>query len=692
MYIKGERMKSLKISSKIILTMMISIIGMFIISLSSYIGVTAIGEEIVEIAERQVPISKATIEIEKNILKEEILIYELFIASKDINSNNFKKVLSEIKILEDKTIENIIKSEKLIESAIHNSRTNETKMMYTSFFNELKVLEKEQKHFKKNLNTFITDLKNDDKEHAYEIKKELISELKLMDKNISKLLKSLTDLLEKSAVTVEKDEKRILLVIEIISVIALILSIGASVILIRYFNRTLTDFRMGIRAFFKYLNKETTSVTLLDDKNQDEIGEMSTAVNKYINKAEQSIVDDNKFIENIKNIVNKVNDGNLDARMDVQTSNESFIELKENINTMLETLENNIGKDTNIILDVLASLSNQNFEKNISNAQGKIENSINDVIKLINEMLVDNKKNGLTLDSSANLLLGNVDKLNTSSNEAAASLEETAAALEEITGNVSSTTGKINEMSKLASAVTNSASNGEALASKTTGAMDEINTQVTAINDAITVIDQIAFQTNILSLNAAVEAATAGEAGKGFAVVAQEVRNLASRSAEAAKEIKDLVENANIKANEGKNIADEMISGYSSLNSDISKTIDLISDVANAAREQESGIVQINDAVNLLDRQTQENARIASETQDVAKDTSVIAKNILSDVDSKSFIGKNTVKIDDETAVKYEAPVSKKIEEPVRSQTPISNSTPRVIEPQKSNDDEWESF
>ena len=117
-------------------------------------------------------------------------------------------------------------------------------------------------------------------------------------------------------------------------------------------------------------------------------------------------------------------------------------------------------------------------------------------------------------------------------------------------------------MTQHAKEVTDSVKEGEELASKTSLAMDEINEQVNAINDAITVIDQIAFQTNILSLNAAVEAATAGEAGRGFAVVAQEVRNLASRSAEAAKEIKDLVENANIKANEGKEIADVMIGGF----------------------------------------------------------------------------------------------------------------------------------
>ena len=165
-------------------------------------------------------------------------------------------------------------------------------------------------------------------------------------------------------------------------------------------------------------------------------------------------------------------------------------------------------------------------------------------------MLVENKSNGLTLENGSNILLSNVDKLNVSSNEAAASLEETAAALEQITSTIRNNTENIAKMSKYSNSVTKSASTGENLANKTTIAMDEMNVQVNLITEAISVIDQIAFQTNILSLNAAVEAATAGEAGKGFAVVAQEVRNLASRSAEAAKEIKNIVENAKHKADE----------------------------------------------------------------------------------------------------------------------------------------------
>ena len=309
-------------------------------------------------------------------------------------------------------------------------------------------------------------------------------------------------------------------------------------------------------------------------------------------------------------------------------------------------------------------------------------------------MLVENKSNGLTLDESSNILLANVDKLNVSSNEAAASLEETAAALEEITSNIRNTTGNIAEMSNLSDNVTKSSTNGEKLANKTTIAMDEINTQVNLINESISVIDQIAFQTNILSLNAAVEAATAGEAGKGFAVVAQEVRNLASRSAEAAKEIKNIVENAKNKADEGKSIASHMIDGYKELNENIQQTINLISDIEMSSKEQLTGIEQINDALNQLDQQTQQNAQIASQTHDVALVTDNIAKLVVGNANDKEFEGKNEVKAKS-LNIKKDSSYNVKTNEVVYQKAPQKTTTTKVsaktITP-SNNNDEWESF
>ena len=193
--------------------------------------------------------------------------------------------------------------------------------------------------------------------------------------------------------------------------------------------------------------------------------------------------------------------------------------------------------------------------------------------------------------------------------------------------------------------VKTSISLGQELANKTVVSMEEINTQTSAINEAITIIDQIAFQTNILSLNAAVEAATAGEAGRGFAVVAGEVRTLASRSAEAAKQIKDLVENAQRKTYEGKEIASDMIKGYAQLNENITITLDLIQNVTTASKEQATGMIQINDAVNSLDQITQQNAQNASSANEIAQKTLVISNTIIEQADAKEFNGKDSIQI-----------------------------------------------
>ena len=426
------------------------------------------------------------------------------------------------------------------------------------------------------------------------------------------------------------------------------------------------------------------SYTPVKDKN----GKVTRVV-----KFAQDITDAKRVITAVKKSIDLAKTGVMKQTITESTKNEGIEDLKNGINELYQIVTSKVDGDLNKISDALSSFQKLNFTKRINGDLGEVAVGLNNLAEIINSMLVENKSNGLTLDESSNVLLKNVDKLNVSSNEAAASLEETAAALEEITSNIRNATNNIAKMANLSNNVTISASAGEKLANKTTVAMDEINTQVNLITEAISVIDQIAFQTNILSLNAAVEAATAGEAGKGFAVVAQEVRNLASRSAEAAKEIKHIVENAKNKADEGKEIASHMISGYKELNENIQQTINLIADIEMSSKEQLTGIEQINDAVNSLDQQTQQNAQIASQAHDIAVITDNIAKLVVSDADAKEFIGKNEVKAKNMNLNKSNLSHQTSYQAPKKTSV---KSTPTKVEAKtvtsKNDNDEWESF
>ena len=317
---------------------------------------------------------------------------------------------------------------------------------------------------------------------------------------------------------------------------------------------------------------------------------------------------------------------------------------------MLNTLELNINK----ISEVLISFSNMDYRPNVNKENldgtlGRLCDDVNSLSESFTEVLIDNKRNGMILSQNTNTLTTNLNELSDAATTQAASLEETAASLEELTANLQQNTQLTTEMANYGAKVKHSVSSGEALANKTVDAMEEINEQTSAITDAITVIDQIAFQTNILSLNAAVEAATAGEAGKGFAVVAQEVRNLASRSAEAAKEIKDIVANAQSKTNYGKEIASKMIEGYHELNINSTKTIELIEDVTVASKQQEQGVIQINDAMNQLDQITQINAKNTSGADEIAKKTESISNRIVQKANEKEFDGKDDIIIRKQT-------------------------------------------
>jgi methyl-accepting chemotaxis protein len=508
-----------------------------------------------------------------------------------------------------------------------------------------------------------------------------------MDEDINKVIKSIKSELEEATINEVSYSNEI----KITTILAILFSVIFSIIIATFFIKSLSksmdSFQTGLLGFFAYLNKETKDVKNLDTSNKDEFAQMASVVNINIEHTKDLIEQDNKLIDDVKKIVSLAKDGNLMPRIESVTKNESLNELKSNFNSLLDVLCQNISVDINKINFAIEKYSKLDFSHRISNPSGNVAVGLNSLAETINTMLVENKSNGLTLDESANILIKNVELLSSSSNQTAASLEETAAALEEITSTITSNTQNIIKMADYANDLATSVNDGEKLAGETTISMDEINTQVTAINEAITVIDQIAFQTNILSLNAAVEAATAGEAGKGFAVVAGEVRNLASRSADAAKEIKNLVQNATVKANNGKAIADKMISGYSNLSENISKTISLIKSVESTSKEQQTGLEQINNAVTQLDQQTQQNANVSSQTKEIAYSTQNISQTIVTSANEKEFIGKNEVKA---KSLSNLSSISKnEIKTTPKSKSKIQT---QEIKPKISDNNEWESF
>jgi methyl-accepting chemotaxis protein len=560
----------------------------------------------------------------QQVLKGRISVYQFL---RSPNDKTAQKVRDDFQFLNEEVL-NLKKhitlpaNAKLCEEIIYNSKK------YIDFFDMFAT---------QRINDFNNGIKNE----TQEVKSIIANMVK-----VGLVLEAKLDEINKSAITLKNDANLLLNEILIaLSIVAIILFITISIFISNVVIKSLNNFKIGLLSFFSYLNRETSEVIFLNDKAQDEFGEMSKVVNENILKTKKGIEEDRKLIDETIAVLGEFESGDLCQRLDISVSNPALMELKVVLNKMADNLESKIDN----VLHILEEYSQYHYLNKISTKDVKehllkLANGVNTLGDSITQMLIENKSNGLTLDQSSDILLSNVDKLNISSNEAAASLEETAAALEQITSNIRHNTESIAKMASFSSSVTHSAHEGEKLANQTTVAMEDINSQVTAINEAITVIDQIAFQTNILSLNAAVEAATAGEAGAGFAVVAQEVRNLASRSADAAKEIKSLVENATQKANQGKNIAGSMIEGYKQLNENISQTIGLISDIEGASKEQLLGIEQINVAVTQLDQQTQQNAMVASQTHDVAVITDEIAKLVVSNADAKEFAGKNNVK------------------------------------------------
>ena len=391
--------------------------------------------------------------------------------------------------------------------------------------------------------------------------------------------------------------------------------------------------------YIEFTQYKQNNFNYIEKTGNKELDALFSKWNEKIRETDSAIKSDINVIGEIVLTTDKVNQGIFRCRIKSNTKNPMIFTLKKTLNQMLDSLEDKMIK----LESTLQSYATDDFRPKIDidpilkARMLSVMTSINTLGKSLSSNAKDNLNTGESLQQSSHKMNISMNNLATKANEQAASLEETAAAVEEITSITRNNTINASKMSELGQNVKKSVFDGQVLAKQTGSSMEEIHKKVAAITEAINIIDQIAFQTNILSLNAAVEAATAGEAGRGFAVVAAEVRNLANRSADAAKEIKSLVEDANLKAKQGKDISDSMISGYEKLNEIISETIHIIEDVSSASKEQMLGIEQINDAISLLDRVTQENANEANQTTQISIDVESLAKQLVNDANNKKF-------------------------------------------------------
>jgi methyl-accepting chemotaxis protein len=270
--------------------------------------------------------------------------------------------------------------------------------------------------------------------------------------------------------------------------------------------------------------------------------------------------------------------------------------------------------------------------------------------------------------------------------------------MEEMTSTVKQNADNAKQANQLASAARETADKGGAVTKRAVDAMAEINKSSKKIADIITVIDEIAFQTNLLALNAAVEAARAGEHGRGFAVVAAEVRNLAQRSATAAKEIKGLINESIQRVTDGSELVDQSGKTLEEIVHSVKRVSDIIAEITAASQEQASGIDQVNKAIMAMDETTQQNAALVEETTSASQSMKEQAKELMRQVDVFKING-----IGEASHVKREAPgTGKDVKRPDPKTRYASRETLHAAEPagvaagngkdRRSSSDEFEEF
>jgi methyl-accepting chemotaxis protein len=323
--------------------------------------------------------------------------------------------------------------------------------------------------------------------------------------------------------------------------------------------------------------------------------------------------------QEVDDIVAASSRGDLGQRIRLEDKHGFFHRLSASINNLIEVVDNTLGDIAGTMQRLSEGDLRQPIASDYEGTFGQVKESVNGTLRILND-LVDRLRESSDIVSTASgeIAAGN-DSLSQRTEQNAASLEETAASVEQLAATVRNNADNATEANRVAHLAREQAQAGGTVVTQAIAAMEEINASSKQIAEIIGVIDEIAFQTNLLALNASVEAARAGEQGRGFAVVATEVRNLASRSAQAAREIKGLIGDSVEKVRGGTDLVNESGAKLEDIVTSVKQVADIVAEISAASAEQSSGIDQINQAVTSMDEATQQNATLAEQTAAAAK-------------------------------------------------------------------------
>ncbi|MBV1877666.1 MAG: methyl-accepting chemotaxis protein, partial [Pseudomonadales bacterium] len=317
--------------------------------------------------------------------------------------------------------------------------------------------------------------------------------------------------------------------------------------------------------------------------------------------------------EEINNLVTAANAGDFTIQLSEDGKEGFFQNLTLGLNSLTATAHAGLSDVLRVVSTLAEGDLTNKIDGDYAGIFASLKDGVNGTVDKLTEVIGNIRVASTTLRNGASeIATGNAD-LSQRTEEQASALEETASSMEEMTSVVKQGADNAKDANDLAQSASKKASEGGEIVQNAIVAMEAINKSSKEIADIIGVIEEIAFQTNLLALNAAVEAARAGEQGRGFAVVAAEVRNLAQRSADASKDIKDLIRDSETKVSEGSNLVNQSGTTLGDIEEAVVKVSSMIADITAGTQEQTSGIEQVNTAISQMDEMTQQNAALVEE-------------------------------------------------------------------------------